>query len=328
MTNDNKILARVVRDVSEDTYGRFVVQPLEKGFGTTIGNALRRVLLTTIPGAAITSIKIDGVLHEFATIPGVTEEVSEIILNLKQVRLKLHDSQPDKVQLQFKGKGEFKAAEIGKDNTQFEILNPDQHIFTMNEKADFNMELTIGSGTSWVPAEKNKTLDYPLGTIFIDSIFSPITQATYQVENLPGTTRGEELERLIISLKTDGSLNPEEALDYAAKLLQQYFGLFSKVQSTPIDVPQKDESEEIRRIRNLLKKSVDEMELSVRSYNCLKANDIKTIGELVSKEESEMLKFKNFGRKSLNELMSKLKEMGLEFGMDVDKYLSEEEKSS
>jgi len=328
MTNDNKILARVVRDVSEDTYGRFVVQPLEKGFGTTIGNALRRVLLTAIPGAAITSIKIDGVLHEFATIPGVTEEVSEIILNLKQVRFKLHDPKPDKVQLELKGKGEFKAGQIGQDTTQFEILNPDQHICTMNEKADFNIELNIGSGTSWVPAEKNKTLDYPLGTIFVDSIFTPIIQATYQVENLPGTTRGEELERLIISLKTDGSLNPEEALDYAAKLLQQYFGLFSKVQSTPIEVPQKDESEEIRRIRNLLKKSVDEMELSVRSYNCLKANNIKTIGELVSKEESEMLKFKNFGRKSLNELMSKLKEMGLEFGMDVDKYLSEEEKSS
>ncbi len=320
MTAQDQILARVIREVSGDTYGKFIVQPLNQGFGITIGNALRRVLLTSIPGAAISSIKIDGVLHEFATIPGVTEDVAEIILNLKQVRFKLNDLKPDKVNLHLKGPNEFCAGEIGKDNTQFEIINPDLHICTMNEKADFNIEIKISRGVGWVPAEKNKTIDYPIGTIFIDSIFSPIKEAYYKVENLPGTAR-EVLERLTLNITTDGSITPEEALDYASKLLQLYFALFSKVVSTSHGFPKDIPSEDIIRIRNLLKKSVDEMELSVRSYNCLKANNITTIADLVSREESEMLKFKNFGRKSLNELMSKLKGMNLEFGMDVEKYL-------
>lgn len=324
MTTQDQILARVVREVSGDTFGKFTIQPLNQGFGITIGNALRRVLLTSIPGAAISSIKIDSVLHEFATIPGVTEDVAEIILNLKQVRFKLNDPKPDRVHLHLKGAGEFYAGDIGKDNTQFEILNPGLHICTMNEKADFNIEIKISRGTGWVPAEKNKTIDYPIGTIFIDSIFSPIKEAFYKVENLPGTAR-EVLESLTLNIRTDGSINPEEALDHASKLLQSYFVLFSKVESTPLDFPKDMPSEDIIKIRNLLKKSVDEMELSVRSYNCLKANNIKTISDLVSREESEMLKFKNFGRKSLNELMSKLKKMNLEFGMEVDKYLLEKD---
>lgn len=324
MTTQDQILARVVRDVSGDTFGKFTIQPLNQGFGITIGNALRRVLLTSIPGAAISSIKIDSVLHEFATILGVTEDVAEIILNLKQVRFKLNDPKPDRVHLHLKGAGEFYAGDIGKDNTQFEILNPGLHICTMNEKADFNIEIKISRGTGWVPAEKNKTIDYPIGTIFIDSIFSPIKEAFYKVENLPGTAR-EVLESLTLNIRTDGSINPEEALDHASKLLQSYFVLFSKVESTPLDLPKDMPSEDIIKIRNLLKKSVDEMELSVRSYNCLKANNIKTISDLVSREESEMLKFKNFGRKSLNELMSKLKKMNLEFGMEVDKYLLEKD---
>ena len=325
MTTEDQILARVIREISGDTYGKFIVQPLNQGFGITIGNALRRVLLTSIPGAAISSIKIDGVLHEFATIPGVIENVAEIILNLKQVRFKLNDPKPDKVNLHLKDAGEFCAGDIGKDNTQFKILNPDLHICTMNEKADFNIEIKISCGIGWVPAEKNKTIDYPIGTIFIDSIFSPIKEAFYKVENLPGTAQ-EVLERLTLNITTDGSITPEEALDYASKLLQDYFALFSKVDLTPLSFPGDIPSEDIIKIRNLLKKNVDEMELSVRSYNCLKANNIVTISDLVSKEESGMLKFKNFGRKSLNELMSKLKEMDLEFGMDVDKYFLDKDK--
>lgn len=325
MNTQETIVARVVKgEASTNTYGVYILQPLERGFGTTIGNALRRVLLTSIPGAAISSIKIDGVLHEFSTIPGVKEDVAEIILNLKQVRIKLLDPKPDKVTLHLKGEHEFVAGDIGKETNQFVVLNPDLHIATLNEKADVQMELKISHGTGWVPAEKNKTPDYPIGTIFIDSIFSPVTNVAFKVENLPGTAK-EVLEKLTLEVKTDGSITPDEAVDIACKLLQSYFGLFTKRDTRPVELPQEIPSEDIVRIRNLLKRSVDEMELSVRAYNCLKANNIRTIGDLVRREEAEMLRFKNFGRKSLNELMSKLKSMGLEFGMDVDRYLVEKE---
>jgi DNA-directed RNA polymerase subunit alpha len=325
MTAQDQILTRVNKEVLTDTYGQFIVQPLERGFGTTLGNALRRVLITSVPGAAISAIKVDGVLHEFATIPGVVEDVADIILNLKLVRFKLDaNAKPDKVTLKFKGKGKFVAGDIGKESSDFEILNPDQHICEMNDKADFTMELKISRGTGWVPAEKNKTIDYPIGTIFIDSIYSPVTNATYKVESLPGTSR-ETLEKLTLEVHTDGSITPEKAVDYSAKLLMEYFSLFSTAESSQIEIPREAPDEDVIKIRNILKKSVDEMELSVRSYNCLKANNIKTIADLVSKEESEMLKFKNFGRKSLNELMAKLKEMNLEFGMDVESYLSEKD---
>jgi len=321
----DQILARVVKDESStDLHGIYYLQPLDRGYGITIGNALRRVLLTSIPGAAICSIKIDGVLHEFSTIPGVREDVAEIILNLKQVRIKLFDPKPDKVTLQFKGAGEFKAGMIGENITQFQILNPDLHICTMNAKTDFSIEIRIARGTGWVPAEKNKLPDYPIGTIFVDSIFSPILNVTYKVDNLPGTAR-EILEKLTLDITTNGSITPDEALDLAANILRDYFGLFSRVEAKPLEFQRELPSEDVIKIRNLLKKSVDEMELSVRSYNCLKANNIRTIADLVSREEQEMLKFKNFGRKSLNELMAKLKGMGLEFGMEVDKYLVEKE---
>ncbi len=324
MTTQDQILTRVVKEVSTDTYGQFIVQPLERGIATTLGNALRRVLLTSVPGAAISSIKIDGVLHEFATVPGVIEDVADIILNLKQVRFKLIDSKPDKVTLSFKGKGKFLAGDIGKESADFEILNPDLHICEMNEKADFVIELKISRGTGWVPAVKNKTIDFPIGTIFIDSIYAPVTNVSFKVESLPGTSR-ETLEKLTLDVHTDGSIKPDEAVDYSAKLLMEYFSLFSTVESSQIEIPREAPDEDVIKTRNLLKKSVDEMELSVRSYNCLKANNIRTISDLVSKEESEMLKFKNFGRKSLNELMAKLKEMNLEFGLDVNKYLSEKD---
>jgi len=321
MTAQDQILTRVVKEITTDTYGQFIVQPLERGYGTTIGNALRRMLITSIPGAAISSIKIDGVLHEFATIPGVIEDVADIILNLKEIRFKLIDPKPDKVILNFKGAGKFLAGDIGKESSQFEILNPDRHICKMNENADFTIELKISRGTGWVPAEMNKAPDFPIGTIFIDSIYSPVTEASYKVETLPGTSQ-DTLEKLTFDVHTDGSISAEDAVDYAAKLLIEYFSLFSSVQSKSIELSREEPDEDMVKIRNLLRKSVDEMELSVRSYNCLKANNIKTIADLVSKEEPEMLKFKNFGRKSLNELMAKIKEMDLDFGMDVDKYLS------
>lgn len=325
MTAHDQILARVVKDESStDTYGIYYLQPLERGYGVTVGNALRRVLLSSIPGAAICSIKIDGILHEFSTIPGVREDVSEIILNLKQVRLKLFDPKPDKVTLQFKGAGEFKAGQIGENNTQFEILNPEQHICTMNANTDFNIEIRIARGTGWVPAEKNKLPDFPIGTIFVDSIFSPIVNVSYKVDNIPGTAK-EILEKMTLEVSTDGSITPDEALDLASNILRDFFGLFSRVEAKPLEYQREIPSEDVIKIRNLLRKSVDEMELSVRSYNCLKANNIRTIADLVAREEADMLKFKNFGRKSLNELMAKLKSMGLEFGMEVDRYLVEKE---
>jgi len=325
MTAHDQILARVVKDESStDTYGIYYLQPLERGYGVTAGNALRRVLLSSIPGAAICSIKIDGILHEFSTIPGVREDVSDIILNLKQVRLKLFDPKPDKVTLQFKGAGEFKAGQIGENNTQFEILNPEQHICTMNANTDFNIEIRIARGTGWVPAEKNKLPDFPIGTIFVDSIFSPIVNVSYKVDNIPGTAK-EILEKMTLEVSTDGSITPDEALDLASNILRDFFGLFSRVEAKPLEYQREIPSEDVIKIRNLLRKSVDEMELSVRSYNCLKANNIRTIADLVAREEADMLKFKNFGRKSLNELMAKLKSMGLEFGMEVDRYLVEKE---
>lgn len=321
-----KIIAKVVREVSEINYGKFLVQPLNKGYGTTLGNALRRVLLTSVPGAAFSSIKIDGVLHEFASIPGVKEDVYEIILNLKEVNFKIVSQDPTyKLDLHFKGKGKITAADLVKDTDEIEVLNPEKYICTLNEKADVNMELTYKSGVSWIPAEKNKRPDSSIGTIFIDSIFSPITKVNFKVENLPGTSRGEILERLSLEIFTDGSITAEDALDYASKVLQQYFAIFSKVQSTPVKIQRDNADEETIRVRKLLQKSVDEMELSVRSYNCLKANNIKTIGQLVQQTEQDMLKFKNFGRKSLTELTEKLKSMNLDFGIDVSKYLSEDE---
>ncbi|MCD6099401.1 MAG: DNA-directed RNA polymerase subunit alpha [Candidatus Marinimicrobia bacterium] len=324
MSNKNEIIARVEKDIKDNTFGRFVLQPLQRGFGTTIGNAMRRVLLTSVPGAAITSIRIDGILHEFSTIKGVVEDVPEIILNLKQVRIKLHDPKPDKVTLHLKGPGELTAGMIGENSTQFEIMNPDLHICSMNEDADFTMELRIAKGTGWVPAERNKTVDYPIGTIFIDSIFSPVKNVAMKVENLPGAPK-ELMEKLTLEVTTDGSVTPDEAIGCAANLLIDFFKLFVTGEAKPIEIKDEKPDEEIVRIRNLLRKSVDEMELSVRAYNCLKANNIKTIADLVSRDEQEMLRFKNFGRKSLNELMVKLKEMGLHFGMDVSKYLNSEE---
>ncbi len=304
------------------TFGRFIVQPLERGFGTTIGNALRRVLLSSLPGAAITIIKIDGVHHEFSTIPSVVEDVAEIILNLKEVRFKLINKKPDRVMLELKGPHEFKAGDIQNGTTDFEILNPDHHIATLNKGADLKVELRIGRGHGYVPAEENKLPDMAIGSIPIDAIYTPIKNVSYRVENMRVQQR-IDYEKLIMEITTDGSVTPDDALTYAGKILRDHINLFinfdikPEIEEEPVEV-----DEEALRIRKLLKMSVDELELSVRSYNCLMAANIKTIGDLVRRDEQEMLKFRNFGRKSLQELTQILEEKGLRFGMDVEKYLS------
>ena len=299
-------------------YGKFVIEPLERGFGITLGNALRRVLLSSLQGAAITSVRIEGVLHEFSTLPGVIEDVTEIILNLKQVRLKLHGDGPKKGTFEMKGKGEVRAGDLHAD-PEIEVLNPDLHIATLNRDGDLRMEVEIAAGRGYVPADQHSTTDYPIGVIPIDSTFSPVTKVNYQVD----TTRlGQRIDydKLSLEVWTDRSLLPSDAVAIAAKLLRDHFNLFIHFEEPIEEEVEEEEDPEILRIRRLLDKSVEELELSVRSSNCLRAAEIKSIGDLVQKGEPEMLKFRNFGRKSLKEIQDILGEMGLHFGMDVSRY--------
>lgn len=306
------------------TFGKFIVQPLERGFGNTIGNALRRVLLSSIPGAAITMFRVDGILHEFSTIPGVQEDVSEVVLNLKQVRIKTLEKKPDRVVVDLKGATNFTANDIQKGSTEFEILNPDLLIATLNEDADFQIELRVGRGRGYVPADENKIPDMPIGMIPIDAIFTPVTRVTYRVENTRVGQR-TDYEKLILEVTTDGTLTPDDALSYAGKILRDHIQMFIgfDVETEEDEVPEVDE--EVIRIRKLLHMSVDELELSVRSHNCLTAANITTIGDLVRRDENEMLKFRNFGRKSLTELNKILDEKGLHFGMDIEKYMKKKD---
>ena len=305
-------------------YGKFIVQPLERGFGVTIGNSLRRVLLSSLPGAAITSVRIENVLHELSTIHGVHEDVSEIVMNLKQVRLKLINKRPDKVYLRFKGAGVFKAGDIAINVSDFEVLNPELVVATMNEDADFGLELRIGKGRGYISAEDNKLPEQPIGTVPIDSIYSPIKNVEYYVES---TRVGHktDYEKLTIEIETDGSITPDDALTYAGKILKDHIQLFINFDIETEEEETREIDEEVLRIRKLLKMSVDELELSVRSQNCLKATNIKTIGDLVKMEDTDMLKFRNFGRKSLTELTKMLEEKGLQFGMNISKYLKNNE---
>ncbi len=308
-----------------NTYGKFYVQPLEKGFGVTIGNMFRRVLLSSLQGAAITAIRIDGVQHEFTTIPGVYEDVTELVLNLKQVRMKLLNKKIEKVNIPVKGPGPFTAADIQKQSAEFEVLNPDQHIATLNDEANFELELRLGRGRGYVPAEENKMVDQPIGLVPIDAIFSPVLNVKYQVENTRVGQR-TDFEKLILEIETDGSVTPDDALTFSGKILKDHIQLFINFDIEPEEEETSEVDEEMLRIKKLLKMSVDELELSVRSHNCLKAANIKTIGDLVHRDEQEMLKFRNFGRKSLTELNKILEERGLHFGMNVDKYLKGDDK--
>ncbi|MDQ7041255.1 MAG: DNA-directed RNA polymerase subunit alpha [Rhodothermus sp.] len=304
-----------------ETFGRFVIQPLERGYGVTIGNALRRVLLSSLPGVAITAVKIDGVQHEFSTIPGVTEDVAEIILNLKGVRFKAKDTTDANIRLSLRGPHVWTARDIGEATSHYEVLNPDHYIATLAEGAEVNLELRMGRGRGYVPAEENKLPDDPIGVIAIDAIFTPIKNVRYTIKP---TRVGQkiEYERLELEITTDGSIAPEEALMQAATILRDHINLFITMESEPQpEVQKKEVDAEVQRIRELLSQPVDELDLSVRAQNCLKAANIRTIGDLVRRQESEMLKFRNFGRKSLQELIAVLEERGLHFGMDVDKYL-------
>lgn len=304
-----------------NTYGRFVIQPLERGFGVTIGNALRRVLLSSLQGVAITAVKIDGVQHEFSTITGVTEDVSDVILNLKGVRFQANETIDSTINLFLKGPGEWTAADIAGATNDYEILNPDHHIATLADGANLNVELRVGRGRGYVQAEENKQADDPIGVISIDAIFTPIKNVKY---NVKPTRVGQKIdfERLSLEITTDGSIEAEEAMAQAAMILRDHVNLFIQMDSEPQPtVEEKEVDAEVQRIRELLAQPVDELDLSVRAHNCLKAANIKNIGDLVRREESEMLKFRNFGRKSLQELIQVLDERGLHFGMDVDKYM-------
>jgi DNA-directed RNA polymerase subunit alpha len=289
----------------------------------TIGNALRRVLLSSLRGLAVTAVKIDGVQHEFSTIPGVTEDVSDIILNLKEVRFKADEMREGHLHLNLEGPGNWTAADIGESTAEYEVLNPDQHIATLAEDAVVNVDLRVGYGRGYIPSEENKREDDPIGVIAVDSIFTPIKNVNYEVKP---TRVGQKIdyEELVLNVETDGSLTPEEAVTEAASILRDHVSFFIQLEEEPEPVVEEQEvDEEVKRIRELLAQPVDELDLSVRSHNCLKAANIKTIGDLVRRESDEMLKFRNFGRKSLQELEEVLDERGLQFGMDVEEYLEE-----
>jgi len=292
----------------EENYGRFVVEPLERGYGTTLGNSLRRILLSSLPGYAVTSIKIDGVLHEFSTIPGVVEDTTEIILNLKELRVKLHDEAPKVVRLEVHGAKDVTAGDI-QVPSDVEILNPDHHIATVSDEGRLVMEITLDKGRGYVSAEKNKRPDDVIGVIPVDSIFTPVEKVNYVVEH---TRVGQftDYDRLVMEIWTDGSIDPVEALSLSAKILSAHLALFinlsDKVNDAEIMVEKEEEAKD-----KLLEMNIEELDLSVRSYNCLKRAGINTVEELIKKTEEDMMKVRNLGRKSLEEVQSKLAALGL-----------------
>ncbi|MFL2983431.1 MAG: DNA-directed RNA polymerase subunit alpha [Candidatus Neomarinimicrobiota bacterium] len=302
--------------------GSFSLQPLERGYGTTLGNAMRRILLTSIPGAAITHLKIDGVQHEFSTIDGVKEDVADIILNLKKVRFKLMDNEPDKILLNFKGKKVFTAKDIQEASNQFEVLNPEEYITEINSKGKLDIELRIGIGKGYVSSENNDKPNLSVETMSIDSIFNPVTNVIFNVQPVPGAK--EPIEILTLEVTTDGSITAKDAISYSATYMREHLKFIEAISNPSVLEISDGVSDETMALRKLLNQTIDEMELSVRSYNCLQAAGIKYIFELVSKEENQMLKYKNFGRKSLTELVEKLDSMGLYFGMAVEKIMAEE----
>ena len=302
--------------------GSFSLQPLERGYGTTIGNAMRRVLMTSIPGAAITHVKIEGVQHEFSTIDGVKDDVADIIMNLKKIRFKLMDNEPDKVTLSLKGKKSFTAKDIQDASDQFTVLNPGEYITEINSKGKLDIEVRIGIGKGYVPSEDNDKPNLPVGTLSIDSIFNPVTNVTFNVQPVPGAK--EPIEILSLDVTTDSSITAKDAISYSATYLREHFKFIEAISNPSVLEISDGVSDETMALRKLLNQTIDEMELSVRSYNCLQAAGIKFIHELVSKEENQMLKYKNFGRKSLTELVEKLDSMGLHFGMAVEKIMAEE----
>lgn len=320
---------KVVMTSSNEVEGEFEFKPLEPGYGITIGNALRRILLSSLEGFAISSIKIQGVDHEFSTIKGVTEDITEIVLNLKQVRFKkqIEGTTNEKVTISVSDKEVFTAGDIGKFTSAFQVLNPDLVICRMDPSVKLRLEITIAKGRGYVPAEENKPLNPEIGLIPIDSIFTPIKNVKYTVENFR-VEQKTDYEKLLLSVVTDGSIHPKEALKEAAKILIYHFALFSDEKIT-IDLDSKNQNEELDeqdlRTRQLLKTKLVDMDLSVRALNCLKAAEVATLGELVKFNKNDLLKFRNFGKKSLTEIEDLIKAKGLNFGMNVDKYRLENE---
>lgn len=319
---------KVIMIESDDFEGQFEFRPLEPGFGLTIGNALRRILLSSLEGFAVTSVKIEGVDHEFSTIKGVVEDVTEIILNLKQVRFKkqIEDAESEKVSITVSGKDQLTAGDLGTFISGYQVLNPDHVICNMEPSVKIDMELTIDKGRGYLPAEENKQANAPVGTIAIDSIFTPIKNVNYSIENYR-VEQKTDYEKLVFNIKTDGSIHPKDALKEAAKILIHHFMLFSDEKIT-LDTEVKSAAEEFDEtslhMRQLLKSKLVDMDLSVRALNCLKAADVETLGDLVSYNKNDLLKFRNFGKKSLTELEELVISKGLSFGMNVSKYLDKE----
>jgi len=315
---------KVIMIDSTESHGKFEFRPLEPGYGLTIGNALRRVLLSSLEGYAFTSIKIEGVDHEFSTIEGVVEDVTEIILNIKQIRLKrqIEDFDEEKINIVVGNQKELKASDFQKFISGFQILNPDTHICTLEKNSKLNIELTIEKGRGYVPAEENKRSDNPLGVIAIDSIFTPVKNVKYEIENYR-VEQKTDFEKLVFEIETDGSIMPKDALTEAAKTLIQHFMLFSDelitLESDEIAQTEAYDEESLH-MRQLLKTKLIDMDLSVRALNCLKAAEVDTLGDLVSFNKNDLMKFRNFGRKSLTELEELVILKGLSFGMDLSKY--------
>jgi len=313
----------IVSDQSSTTenYSRFIIEPLERGFGNTLGNSLRRVLLASIQGASVVSLRIDGALHEFTALEDVYEDVTDIVLNVKKIRVRMHADEMRTLTLKVNKKGKINAGMFNVD-PEIEILNPDQHIVELVNDREFTVELDVDAGRSYVVSEQNKRPDAPVGTVFVDALFSPVVKVNYEVENTRVGQR-TDYDRLILEISTDGSMTPEDTLSYAAKTLKDHLQLFIHMDEDIEIEEEEEEDEETIRVRQLLLTRVDELELSVRSSNCLRAANIQTLSELVGRTESEMLKYRNFGRKSLNELNAILDELGLSFGMDISKFLEQ-----
>ena len=299
----------ISKEISDDgKYGKFTVEPLERGYGTTLGHAMRRILLSSLPGAAVTSVKIDGILHEFSTIPGVKEDVTEIILNLKKLAVKLHNVDTKRAIINAVGPKEVTAADIVGDS-DIEIFNPDLHIATLEENAALVMEINLARGRGYVPAEQNKTDSTPISVIPVDSIYTPVSRVNYTVEN---TRVGQvtDYDRLVLEIWTDGSVTPEEGVSIGAKIMQEHLNLFIELDDNTDNMEIMVEKEEDQK-EKALEMTIEELELSVRSYNCLKRASINTVEELTEKTEEDMMKFRNLGKKSLEEVKNKLAELGL-----------------
>jgi DNA-directed RNA polymerase subunit alpha len=305
-----------------DSYGRFIAQPLERGYGVTLGNVMRRVLLASLPGTAITGLKVDGVFHEFSTIDGVREDVPEIVLNLKKVRFRSNCKRNCKTSLVLTGPKEFTAGDIVAQEGEFDVLNKELHIATINDGATLKIDLFVGRGRGYLPAEENRPEGMPIGFIAIDAIFTPIRNVKFTVENTRVGQR-TDYEKMILDVETDGSITPDDSISLAGKIINEhvtFFANFSPTEEEFTEEEYKQQDDEFENMRKLLNTKIEDLDLSVRSHNCLRLAEIDTIGDLVSRKEDELLNYKNFGKKSLTELKEQLEKFDLKFGMDVTKY--------